>query len=109
MPVLAVARACRHELVQDVHGVLAVLAGGVDVAADVGPVLGGVVAGRRPEIFCWVVSGRAGGSRQALWWPGTARRGGVLRQQAEPDIAVAVRAAALVVALADPNRGRDGG
>ena len=33
-----------HELVQDVHGVLAVLAGGVDVAADVGPVLGGVVA-----------------------------------------------------------------
>ena len=28
---------------------------------------------RRPEIFCWVVSGRASGSRQALWWPGTAR------------------------------------
>jgi hypothetical protein len=32
--------------VQDVHGVLAVLAGGVDVAADVEAVLGGVVAGQ---------------------------------------------------------------
>jgi hypothetical protein len=32
--------------VQDVHGVLAVLAGGVDVAADVEPVLGDVVAGQ---------------------------------------------------------------
>src|SRR5512132_1183297 len=35
-----------HEVVQDVHGVLAVLAGGVDVAADVEPVLGDVVAGQ---------------------------------------------------------------
>ena len=35
-----------HEVVQDVHGVLAVLTGGVDVAADVKPVLGGVVAGQ---------------------------------------------------------------
>jgi hypothetical protein len=32
--------------VQDVHGVLAVLAGGVDVAADVEAVLGDVVAGQ---------------------------------------------------------------
>jgi len=32
--------------VQDVHGVLAVLAGGVDVTADVEPVLGDVVAGQ---------------------------------------------------------------
>ena len=31
---------------QDGHDVLAVLAGGVDVAADVEPVLGGVVAGQ---------------------------------------------------------------
>ncbi len=30
---------------QDIHGVLAVLAGGVDVAADVEAVLGDVVAG----------------------------------------------------------------
>ena len=35
-----------HEVVQDVHGVLAVLAGGVDVAADVEAVLGDVVAGQ---------------------------------------------------------------
>jgi hypothetical protein len=35
-----------HEVVQDVHGVLAVLAGGVDVAADVQAVLGDVVAGQ---------------------------------------------------------------
>jgi len=34
--------------VQDVHGVLAVLAGGVDVAADVQAVLGDVVAGQAP-------------------------------------------------------------
>jgi len=32
--------------VQDVHGVLAVLTGGVDVAADVEAVLGDVVAGQ---------------------------------------------------------------
>jgi len=32
--------------VQDVHGVLAVLAGGVDVAADIEAVLGDVVAGQ---------------------------------------------------------------
>ena len=31
---------------QDVHGVRAVLAGGVDVASDVEPVLGDVVAGQ---------------------------------------------------------------
>ena len=35
-----------HEVVQDVHGVAAVLAGGVDVAADVETVLGDVVAGQ---------------------------------------------------------------
>ena len=35
-----------HELVQDVHGVVSVLAGGVDVAADVEAVLGDVVAGQ---------------------------------------------------------------
>ena len=35
-----------HKVVQDVHGVLAVLAGGVDVAADVEAVLGNVVAGQ---------------------------------------------------------------
>jgi hypothetical protein len=35
-----------HELAQDVHGVLAVLAGGVDVAADVESALGDVVAGQ---------------------------------------------------------------
>ena len=35
-----------HEVVQGVHGVLAVFAGGVDVAADVEAVLGGVVAGQ---------------------------------------------------------------
>jgi len=35
-----------HDLVQDVVGAEAVLAGGVDVAADVEPVLGGVVAGQ---------------------------------------------------------------
>ena len=35
-----------HEVVQDVHGILAVLAGGVDVAAGVEAVLGDVVAGQ---------------------------------------------------------------
>jgi hypothetical protein len=35
-----------HEVVQDVHGVAAVLADGVDVAADVEAVLGDVVAGQ---------------------------------------------------------------
>ena len=35
-----------HELVQDVHGVVSVLSGGVDVAADVEAVLGDVVAGQ---------------------------------------------------------------
>jgi hypothetical protein len=35
-----------HEAVQDVHGVPAVLAGSVDVASDVEPVLGDVVAGQ---------------------------------------------------------------
>jgi len=34
-----------HELVQDLVGVMAVLAGGVDVAADVEAVLGDVVTG----------------------------------------------------------------
>jgi len=37
--------------VQDVHGVLAVLAGGVDVAADVEAVLGDVVAGQAAGDF----------------------------------------------------------
>src|SRR6266536_2062531 len=35
-----------HEVVQDVHGVAAVLAGGVDVTADVEAVLGDIVAGQ---------------------------------------------------------------
>ena len=35
-----------HEVVQDVQSILAVLAGGVDVTADVEPVLGNVVAGQ---------------------------------------------------------------
>jgi len=37
--------------VEHVHGVLAVLAGGVDVAADVEPVLGDVVAGQAAGDF----------------------------------------------------------
>src|ERR1035441_299762 len=37
--------AAEHELVQDFHGTASVLAGGVDVAADVEAVLGDVVAG----------------------------------------------------------------
>src|SRR5487761_1418530 len=37
--------AAEHELGQDFHGAASVLAGGVDVAADVEAVLGGVVAG----------------------------------------------------------------
>jgi len=37
-----------HEVVQDVHGVHAVLAGGVGVAADIQAVLGHVVAGQAP-------------------------------------------------------------
>src|ERR1019366_1781863 len=37
--------AAAHELVQDFHGTASVLAGGVDVAADVEAVLGDVVAG----------------------------------------------------------------
>src|ERR1035441_9826762 len=37
--------AAEHELVQDFHGAESVLAGGVDVAADVEAVLGDVVAG----------------------------------------------------------------
>ena len=35
-----------HEVVQDVHGVFAVLAGGVDVTADIKAVLGDIVAGQ---------------------------------------------------------------
>src|SRR5437773_9858685 len=46
MPALAAARAAGHEVVQNSEGILAVLAGGVDVAADVEPVLGDVVAGQ---------------------------------------------------------------
>ena len=44
-----------HELVQDVVGAEAVLAGGVDVAADVEPVLGDVVAGEaaRDLLLCF--------------------------------------------------------
>ena len=38
------ARGCRHEAAQDGEGVVAVLAGGVDVTVDVQPVLGGVFA-----------------------------------------------------------------
>ena len=37
---------------QDVHGVVAVLAGGVDVAADVQAVLGDVVAGQASGLAC---------------------------------------------------------
>jgi hypothetical protein len=51
MPARAGARRAEHEVVQDVHGVLAVLAGGVDVAADVEPVLGDVVAGEAAGDF----------------------------------------------------------
>ena len=40
-----------HEVMQDVHGILAVLAGGVDVTADVEPVLGDVVAGQAAGDF----------------------------------------------------------
>ena len=40
-----------HEVVQGVHGVAAVLAGGVDVAADVEAVLGDVVAGQAAGDF----------------------------------------------------------
>src|SRR5712691_1187625 len=40
-----------HEVMQDVHGVLAVLAGGVDVASDVEAVLGDVVAGEAAGDF----------------------------------------------------------
>src|SRR5450756_2543353 len=40
-----------HEGAQDVHGVLAVLAGGVDVASDVEAVLGDVVAGEAAGDF----------------------------------------------------------
>ena len=45
--------------VQYVEDIVAVFAGGVDVAADVEAVPGGVVAGSRPEIFCWVLFGRS--------------------------------------------------
>jgi hypothetical protein len=43
--------AAGHEVVQGVHGVAAVLAGGVGVAADAGAVLGGVVAGEAAGDF----------------------------------------------------------
>jgi hypothetical protein len=44
--------------VQDVHGVLAVLAGGVDVASDVEAVLGDVVAGQAAGDFLLCFQGR---------------------------------------------------
>ena len=47
-----------EQAAEHVEGPVAVLAGGVDVAADVEPVLGGVFAGEPPEIFCWVLVGR---------------------------------------------------
>ena len=40
--------AAGEDAAQDGHDVLAVLAGGVDVAADVEPVLGGLFAGEAP-------------------------------------------------------------
>jgi hypothetical protein len=46
-------------LVQDVHRVVAVLAGAVDAASDVEAVLGDVVAGEAPEIVCWSSAGGA--------------------------------------------------
>ena len=44
-------RVSGHELVQDFVGAEAVLAGGVDVAADVEPALGDVVAGEAAGDF----------------------------------------------------------
>lgn len=43
---------------QDGEDVLAVSAGGVDVAADVEPVSVASSLVTRPEIFCWVLTGR---------------------------------------------------
>jgi hypothetical protein len=68
MPVLA----AEHEVVQGIHGVLAALAGGVEVAADVEPVLGDIVAGQA-----------AGDLLLGLQWPRRRPREGrqnVLRQ-----------------------------
>jgi hypothetical protein len=50
-----------HEVVQDVHGVLALLAAGVDVAAGIEAVLGDVVAGQAARRSSAVSS--AGGRR----------------------------------------------
>ena len=51
-------RRAAHGAVQEVHDVVAVLAGGVDVAADVQPVLDGFLAGEPSGDFCWVLVGR---------------------------------------------------
>jgi hypothetical protein len=76
-----------HELVQDFVGAEAVLAGGIDVAADVEAVLSDVVAGEagfvnliwphcssasgRPEIICWVFRGRTPRSLMLFEGPAT--------------------------------------
>jgi hypothetical protein len=47
-----------HEAAQDGEGVVAVLAGGVDVAADVQPVLGDVFAGQTAGYLLLGLDGR---------------------------------------------------
>ena len=59
-------RGAGHGAAQDVYDVAAALAGGVDAAADVQPVLGGVLAGEPADIFCWVLTGRTPRSLTSL-------------------------------------------
>jgi hypothetical protein len=47
-------------------GVVAVFADGVDVAAEVEPVLGDVLAGEPRRYFCWVLMGRTPRSEMLL-------------------------------------------
>lgn len=55
-----------HELLQDFPGAGAVFPGGVDVAADVGAVLGDVVAGQAPADLLLCFRGRAPRSEMLL-------------------------------------------
>jgi hypothetical protein len=64
-----------HEVVQDVHGVLAVLAGGVDVASDVEPVLGDVVAGQAAGDFLLGLEGAHAALADVVRRPGARVRG----------------------------------
>src|ERR1700678_1291222 len=84
-----------HEVVHDVHGVLAVLAGGVDVTADVEAVLGDVVAGQAAGDLLLGLEGPDAALADVIRGPDTCVRG-------EPQHVVAAVTAELEQLAAGP-------